>query len=65
MGNAYDEAVGDNVLDSIAASNNEDLRCIAIINKFPSLLAILEANTSEEAITEIRNYNFFVDSSGI
>jgi len=65
MGNAYDEAVGDNVLDSIADSNKEDPRSIAIINRFPSLLAILEANTSEEAIKEIRNYNYLITSSGI
>ena len=65
MGNAYDVAVGDNVLDSLAGQNKEDPRSIAIINKFPSLLAILEANTSEEAIKEIRNYNVLVTSSGI
>jgi hypothetical protein len=65
MGNAYDEAVGDNVLDSIADSNKEDARSIAIINRFPSLLEILEANTSEEAIKEIRNYNYLIASSSI
>ena len=65
MGNTYDVAVGDNVLDSIADSNKEDPRSIAIINRFPSLLAILEANTSEEAIKEIRNYNYLITSSGI
>ena len=65
MGNAYDVAVGDNVLDSLAGQNKEDPISIAIINKFPSLLAILEANTSEEAINEIRNYNVLVASSGI
>jgi hypothetical protein len=65
MGNTYDVAVGDNVLDSLAGQNKEDPRSIAIINKFPSLLAILEANTSEEAIKEIRNYNVLVTSSGI
>jgi len=65
MGKAYNEAVGDNVLDSIADSNKEDPRRIAIINRFPSLFAILEANTSEEAIKEIRNYNYLVASSGI